>query len=163
MYTVLIDESGDTGLNGVTPDPSYGPTQYFCLSAVLFREANRPSIERALSSLPFTKATLHAQKLTHFEKAYFCRIAADLPIGLVGVISNKLSLLEYLKEAQKLQLTTTINVRSIYSKQSESFWRRSTFPAIRLRWFLKRGTSDMTHSCLLCRRSSATHYTPARI
>ncbi len=101
MYTILIDESGDTGLTDVMPDPSYGPTQYFCLSAVIFKEDNRLLIEEALSGLPFKKTPLHAQKLSHFEKVHFCRQAAELPIGLIGVISNKLSLLEYFADAKK--------------------------------------------------------------
>ena len=101
MFTVLIDESGDTGLENVAPDPSRGPTQYFCMTAVLFREENRRVIEDRINSLQFLHSGKHSKKLTHYEKAHLARTAAQLPIGIVGAISNKLSLLSYLPQAQK--------------------------------------------------------------
>ena len=101
MYTVVIDESGDVGLNGVEADPSYGPTQYFCICATIFNEDNREKIENTLRELPFSVKPPHANKLSHFEKAQYCRIISKLPVGMVGVISNKLSLLEYLPIASK--------------------------------------------------------------
>jgi Protein of unknown function (DUF3800) len=101
MYTIVIDESGDTGLNGVEPDPSYGPTQYFCLCATFFRDENRSQIENRLAELPFGNGSPHANKLNHFEKAYYCKVLSDLPIGMLGAISNKLSLLSYLPQASK--------------------------------------------------------------
>ncbi|MCC5962648.1 MAG: DUF3800 domain-containing protein [Rhodobacteraceae bacterium] len=99
MYTVLIDESGDTGLRNVAPDPSFGPTQYFCMSAVFFREENRDKIEGALTKLPFLSSGKHSKNLTHYEKAFLAKSISELPVGMVGVISNKMSLLEYLPQA----------------------------------------------------------------
>ncbi|WP_071798488.1 DUF3800 domain-containing protein [Natronohydrobacter thiooxidans] len=99
MFTVLIDESGNTGLKNVLPDPSVGPTQYFCMAAVMFRERNREAIEREISSLPFLGSGKHSKKLSHFEKAYLSRRISSLPVGIIGVISNKLSLLDYLQQA----------------------------------------------------------------
>lgn len=63
MYTIVVDESGDVGLNNVQPDPSAGPTQYFCMCATIFNEDNRGDIEKELSGLPFSKNPLHANKL----------------------------------------------------------------------------------------------------
>lgn len=76
MYTVLIDEAGDTGLQDVKADPSHGPTQYFVLCATIFREDNRAIVESALSQLPFKRGMLHANKLGHFEKCAF--LSSDL-------------------------------------------------------------------------------------
>ncbi len=101
MYTVVIDESGDVGLNNVKTDPSYGPSQYFTLCATIFREDNRSKIEVALKNLPFKKRDVHSNKLSHFEKVHLCKTVSQLPLGMVGVVSNKLSLLSYIKEAQK--------------------------------------------------------------
>jgi len=101
MFTILIDEAGDTGLQVVKADPSYGPTQYFSLCATIFRESSRPNLEGALAQFPFNRGALHANKLGHFEKVHFCRVMAALPVGMLGVISNKLTLLGYLPEAQK--------------------------------------------------------------
>jgi hypothetical protein len=101
MYTVVIDEAGDVGLKDVQADPSYGPTQYFCICATIFNEDNRTLIENTLKNLPFTDDVLHASRLSHFEKSYFGSVASNLPLGMFGVISNKLSLLEYLPAASK--------------------------------------------------------------
>jgi hypothetical protein len=101
MYTVVIDESGDVGLHNVQPDPSDGPTQYFCMAATFFREINRRQIESELSSLPFKKKILHANKLSHFEKVALCKTISKLPIAVTGVVSNKLTLLDYLDDAKR--------------------------------------------------------------
>ena len=101
MYTIVIDESGDTGVKDVKPDPSRGPSQYFCLCATIFREENRTEIEDVLKALPFGNGVPHASKLNHFEKVHYCKTIAELPIGMVGTISNKLSLLSYQSEAIK--------------------------------------------------------------
>lgn len=101
MFTVVLDESGDTGLVNVQPDPSHGPSQYFCTCATFFREENRSLIESKLKPLANSKGIVHANKMSHFEKIRACRVLAALPIGMVGVISNKLSLLGYLSEARK--------------------------------------------------------------
>ena len=101
MYTVLIDEAGDVGLKGVEPDPSFGPTQYFCICATILNEDNRRLIEDALKTLPFAHGVLHANRLNHFEKAFLGRRISSLPLGMIGVVSNKLSLLGYLTEASK--------------------------------------------------------------
>jgi hypothetical protein len=71
MYTILIDEAGDTGLQDVKADPSYGPTQYFSLCATIFSEDNRAVLESALTQLPFNRGALHANKLGHFQKVHF--------------------------------------------------------------------------------------------
>lgn len=101
MFTVVIDESGDVGLEDVLEDPSHGPTQYFCMCATIFREDNRDLISEALEPLKNYKGAVHAAKMGHFEKVQACRVIASLPVGMLGVISNKLSLLEYLPEARK--------------------------------------------------------------
>lgn len=101
MYTVVIDEAGDVGLENVLPDPSRGPTQYFVASAAIFREHNRGKIEAALRALPFSKNILHCSKLNHYEKIFLSRTMASLPVAFLGVISNKLTLGPYLPEVQK--------------------------------------------------------------
>lgn len=101
MYTVLIDEAGDVGLKDVAKDPSFGPTQYFCACATILDESKRNYVEQRLSQLPFSNEILHASRLSHFEKCFFAREVCRLPVACVGVISNKLTLLEYLTAAQK--------------------------------------------------------------
>lgn len=101
MYTVLIDEVGDVGLKDVKPDPSYGPTQYFCACATIIDEDNRFQIEETLTRLPFFDEILHASRHGHFEKILLARTISKLPVGMFGLISNKLSLLEYLPDASK--------------------------------------------------------------
>ncbi|MCC6207993.1 MAG: DUF3800 domain-containing protein [Gammaproteobacteria bacterium] len=101
MYTVGVDESGDVGLENVRPDPSCGPTQYFCMAATIFQEENRPEIEMKLKELPFSRNLLHANRLSHFGKVHLCRTIAELPVGIVGVISNKITLLTYLDDAKR--------------------------------------------------------------
>lgn len=102
MYTVVIDESGDTGLENVAADPSRGPSQYFTMCAALYRNENSSIIEEKLNSLPFSgQRSLHAKHLNHYEKVVTCQAIAELPVGLLGVISNKLSLQEYLPEANR--------------------------------------------------------------
>jgi len=53
MYKIVIDESGDTGLEIVLADPSDGPTQYFTMCAALFSDENHEHITQQLDSLPF--------------------------------------------------------------------------------------------------------------
>lgn len=101
MYTIVIDESGDVGLKNVQPDPSVGPTQFFCMCAVFFREKNRELITAKLKKFQDKKGRVHATNLGHFERVHLCKTIATLPIGMIGVVSNKLTLLEYLSEAQK--------------------------------------------------------------
>jgi hypothetical protein len=101
MYTIVIDESGDVGLNNVQPDPSTGPTQFFCMCAVFFREKNRELITAKLEEFQDKKGRVHATNLSHFERVHLCKTIATLPIGMLGVVSNKLTLLGYLTEAQK--------------------------------------------------------------
>ncbi|SNR81584.1 DUF3800 domain-containing protein [Puniceibacterium sediminis] len=101
MYTVVIDESGDVGLQNVQPDPSPGPTQYFCMCATIFNEDNRQKILAEIDPLRSKKGDIHASQMSHFDKVNACRILAQQPIGMIGVMSNKLSLLAYLSNAQK--------------------------------------------------------------
>ena len=101
MYTVVIDEAGDVGLKDVKPDPSYGPTQYFCVCATIIDEDNRQQIEETLAALPFFHEIVHANRLGHFEKILLARTISKLPVGMFGLISNKLSLLDYLPDASK--------------------------------------------------------------
>ncbi|XHX59773.1 DUF3800 domain-containing protein [Pseudosulfitobacter sp. SM2401] len=101
MFTVVIDESGDTGLSNVQPDPSNGPSQYFCSCATFFRDENTALIEKTLKRLINHKGLIRANRMSHFEKINACNKISQLPIGMVGVISNKLSLLKYLSEAKK--------------------------------------------------------------
>ncbi|WP_371933246.1 DUF3800 domain-containing protein [Ruegeria discodermiae] len=101
MYTIVIDESGDVGLKNVRPDPSPGPTQYFCMCAAIFNEDNREQISEALSEFRDRKGRIHATSMNHFERIHLSRTIATQPVGMLGVISNKLTLLEYLSEARK--------------------------------------------------------------
>lgn len=101
MFTVLIDESGDTGLDGVRPEPSWGPTQYFAMCATIFRDSRRDELLQAIEKLPIGMKKYHSKRLHHFEKVYTCREVAKLRIAIVGVISNKLTLGSYLSEARR--------------------------------------------------------------
>ena len=102
MYTVVIDESGDVGLEGLLPDPSKGPSQYLTMCAALYNNDNCNLICDRLNSLPFQSGqSAHAKHLNHFEKVTTCKTVAELPVALLGVISNKLTLKDYLPEARR--------------------------------------------------------------
>lgn len=101
MYTVVIDESGYTGLSNVQADPSRGPSQYFCMSAVIYRDELASEISNTLEDFVNPKGVVHCAGMDHFKKVHLCQTVAQQPIGILGVISNKLSLLCYLQEAQR--------------------------------------------------------------
>jgi hypothetical protein len=101
MFTVLIDESGDTGVHDVRADPSHGPSQYFTMCATIFRETRRSELLSTVEQLPFATKDYHSTRLSHFEKVHTCRRVAQMRVAMVGVISNKLSLGTYLREAKQ--------------------------------------------------------------
>ena len=100
MITILIDESGDPKVDNVKEDPSYGPTQYFTMCAAVFSEENREVIEAVYRDLPWNRERQkQAKNLGHFDKIHACSEISNLPVALLGVASNKLTLGEYLPEA----------------------------------------------------------------
>jgi len=63
MFTIVIDETGDTGLKNVQADPSIGPSQYFCICATFFRDENTTAIESELQKLINHKGLIRANKM----------------------------------------------------------------------------------------------------
>jgi hypothetical protein len=71
------------------------------MCATIFRESRRAELLRQIDELPLGKKDYHSTHLGHFEKVHVCREVAKLRVAMVGVISNKLTLGEYLKDAKK--------------------------------------------------------------
>jgi len=83
-------------------DPSRGPSQYFTMCATIFRNENRNEITETFKNFSWnSKGNKHAKALNHFDKVYACQKVSELPVALVGAVSNKLTLEQYLPRARQ--------------------------------------------------------------
>jgi hypothetical protein len=97
-YTLLIDESGDQGLDKVmTRESSFGASSYLTIGAVLiptkFDGLMRSFEEKLRSKLGVSR--LHCADLNHPQVAYFAQQLALQRILMFGVISKKSTLGSY--------------------------------------------------------------------
>jgi hypothetical protein len=100
--TVLIDESGDTGVSVLRSEGQRGSSNYFTMGAAVFQPttlmAARQLLERLQSEFRKTKPWRHATDLNHSQKVYFCRELTKLNVRFFGIMSNKNTLGEYAEE-----------------------------------------------------------------
>jgi len=99
-YTLLIDESGDQGLERVmTHEQPFGASSYLTMGAVLVPTTLLPSVREQLdgvrSKLGVTQ--LHCTDMNHLNVAYLAKTMSRLRILAFGVISKKSTLGDYRK------------------------------------------------------------------
>lgn len=97
MYTLYVDESGDSATSNIRTVNSSGASPYMVLGAALVHTNNVSDILERLSKIQKTigKDRLHCSELTHFQKRYFARGIADCKTKLFAVISHKETLDDY--------------------------------------------------------------------
>lgn len=100
-YTLLVDESGDQGLDRVRMSlDGRGASPFMTLGAVLVPSSRISALESLLIELSdkFGKKTIHCVDLNHFQTAYFARRFSGCGVKLFGVVSKKETLLSYREE-----------------------------------------------------------------
>ena len=95
-FTLVVDESGQSGIKRVRTDSAPGASPYMTLGAALFAERDREKIQRSLKEVgrEVNRPDLHCSHMKHEKIAYFARCIARERICLFGLISRK----EKLKE-----------------------------------------------------------------
>ena len=103
MYTILIDESGQTGIRKIRDGNEGGASKHFTLGAVVVKNSNEDSINAKLEELKtlFNKRSLHCSELKHTHKVKFAREVGSFPVTCFGVISNKKTLGNYRQDIQQ--------------------------------------------------------------
>lgn len=99
-WTLLVDESGDTGISKVRTSTSPGSNPYLVLGAVLIPDRNLSFAQKKLSSIEakLGRSWKHATDLNHFQTVYACRETSKLQARFFGLFSNKDTLSEYKDE-----------------------------------------------------------------
>ncbi|MGH6889393.1 MAG: DUF3800 domain-containing protein [Rhizomicrobium sp.] len=92
-FVAYIDESGDTGLQGVKPNAPQGASEWLVLSCFLVRERddiNCPSWTKEILAKTWSKrADLHFSKMLPEKKQLACELIAAKPCRYFIVASNK--------------------------------------------------------------------------
>ncbi len=96
-FRVYVDESGDEGF--VFPEPGFGSSRWFVLSAVVVRQENDLRMVRVLEGIRELlgrerKATLHFYRLNHSQRLPYLRAVAAEPLRTVSVLIHKPSIRE---------------------------------------------------------------------
>ncbi|SHI45528.1 Protein of unknown function [Ruegeria lacuscaerulensis ITI-1157] len=97
-FTLLIDESGDQGLDRVmTHEKPFGASSYLTMGAVLvptsYMDDYRNRVFEMRKSLDVS--TLHCTDMSHAQVSYFAREVSKLRVLSFGVISKKSTLGSY--------------------------------------------------------------------
>lgn len=101
FYKLLVDESGDQGLDRIRGSiDERGASPFMTLGAVLVPNSRVTTLENLLFELreEFGKETIHSVELNHFQVAYFARKFSECGVKLFGVISKKETLQSYRDE-----------------------------------------------------------------
>ena len=97
-FVVYIDESGDTGLELVKPNPG-GATEWLVLSGLVVKIEDDSKLVPWISDLQanFTSKTpiLHFNKLLSWKKSSVCAALARKPCTCFVVMSNKQNIEKY--------------------------------------------------------------------
>lgn len=100
--TVLIDESGDTGISTIRSAGKGGSSDYFTMGAVVLQEATAVKAVGVLGQLEHRfrkkKPWKHATELNHSQKLLLCKEMSKMHARFFGVISYKPTLGEYANE-----------------------------------------------------------------
>jgi hypothetical protein len=100
-YIAYIDESGDTGLNGVRPMKPTGSSEWFVMGAALFSAKNEALIPGWTKDMldgikSRQRAALHFTDIKdENKKASVCQSIAKLPARYFAVCSNKKNMQNY--------------------------------------------------------------------
>lgn len=100
-YKLLIDESGDQGLDRIRGSLNdTGATPFFTLGAVLVPEVELTRLRELYSEVckAIGKDNLHCVDLSHFQTAYAARRFSECRVLLFGVVSKKGTLGTYKSE-----------------------------------------------------------------
>lgn len=97
MYTIYVDESGESGIKKIRTDDSQGASPYMTLGGVLVRDNDKVRLSKKLADIlkRMGKKRLHCQRLNHRQKVFFAREMAKEDIKCFGVISRKDTLGHY--------------------------------------------------------------------
>jgi hypothetical protein len=97
-FVVYIDESGDTGLELVKPDPG-GATEWLVLSGLVVKIEDDTKLVSWIGDLQadFSSKTptLHFNRLLPFKKSLVCNALAKKPCACFVVMSNKKNIEKY--------------------------------------------------------------------
>lgn len=91
-YTVLIDESGDQGVNNfITAERPRGAAPFMVMSAAIVRDSNLEKVRDLLTKTAehLDKKNLHCQELSHWQKCYLGRALSKFPCYYFSVVSAK--------------------------------------------------------------------------
>lgn len=97
MYTLYVDESGDSATSKIRTTSSSGATPYMVLDTAFVHSNDANYVSEKLLSIQdkIGKNHLHCNELKHFRKRYFARIIADCNTKFFAVISHKKTLGKY--------------------------------------------------------------------
>lgn len=97
MYTLYIDESGESGIKKVRTDDSQGASPYMTLGGAFIPNSDKDGLAKKLTDIlkQMTKRDLHCQRLNHRQKVFFARQMATENIKCFGLISRKETLGNY--------------------------------------------------------------------
>ena len=96
-YTLLVDESGEPGLQKVRSKEEDGASPYMTFGAVIFPNSERSNLEAKLADLTtrIGKKDLHCSNLKHVQKLYFAKEIVRERVRFFGTISYKDTLKSY--------------------------------------------------------------------
>lgn len=101
-FTVLIDESGDTGISKLRSEARGGSSPFFVMGAIVFNRSTEMLARKKLNELQtlFGKKKLwkHAADLNHAQKVKFSKEIAAMKCRTYGLISYKPTLADYASE-----------------------------------------------------------------
>ena len=97
MYTLYLDESGDSATSKIRTVNSSGASPYMVLGAALVQADDASDILESLSKIQekISKDRLRCNELNHYQKRFFARGIADCETKLFAVISHKQTLGTY--------------------------------------------------------------------
>lgn len=96
-YTLFVDESGEPGIGNIRSANKSGASRYMTLGGVVVRNNDKKKLEDSLDHIKRTikKDDLHCKHLDHFQKIHFAKSITQHKMRFFGVISDKLTLLDY--------------------------------------------------------------------
>lgn len=96
-YTLLVDESGEPGLQKVRSAEEDGASPYMTFGAVIFPNSERKTLEAKLAELTerIGKKDLHCSKLRHEQQVFFAKEIVQYRLRFFGSVSYKDTLEKY--------------------------------------------------------------------
>lgn len=101
-FSIIIDESGDTGITKIRGEEGGGSSPFFVMGAIVFNDSAQIVAKKKLDELQdkFKKTVRwrHATDLSHMQKVHFAQQIAQMPCRAYGLISYKPTLQSYADE-----------------------------------------------------------------